>query len=169
MDLGSIFLILAVLVIVGMYLYAPFMTRARKTSTNQTHEVSALKAERDRVINALQELDFDQKLGKIPVEDYPEQRAELLKKGSEILRQLDELEPILSSARDAESRIEKAAAAKRADASSNAAELSDEELEAMIAARRKQHKSKSAGFCPSCGKPVLVADHFCPSCGKSLK
>ncbi|MBK6793709.1 MAG: zinc ribbon domain-containing protein [Anaerolineales bacterium] len=169
MELGSIFLILAVLVIVGMYLYAPFMTRARKTSTNQTHEVSALKAERDRVINALQELDFDQKLGKIPVEDYPEQRAELLKKGSEILRQLDELEPILSSARDAESRIEKAAAAKRADASSNASELSDEELEAMIAARRKQHKSKSAGFCPSCGKPVLVADHFCPSCGKSLK
>ena len=82
MELGSIFLILAVLVIVGMYLYAPFMTRARKTSTNQTHEVSALKAERDRVINALQELDFDQKLGKIPVEDYPEQRAELLKKGS---------------------------------------------------------------------------------------
>ncbi|MBK7451060.1 MAG: hypothetical protein IPJ47_17300 [Anaerolineales bacterium] len=59
MELGSIFLILAVLVIVGMYLYAPFMTRARKTSTNQTHEVSALKAERDRVINALQELDFD--------------------------------------------------------------------------------------------------------------
>lgn len=71
MELGSIFLILAVLVIVGMYLYAPFMTRARKTSTNQTHEVSALKAERDRVINALQELDFDQKLGKISRRGLP--------------------------------------------------------------------------------------------------
>jgi rubrerythrin len=133
------------------------------------HEISALKAERDRVINSLQELDFDHKLGKIPAEDYPEQRAELLKKGSEILRQLDELEPILSSARDAESRIEKAAASKRADSSSAAAELSDDDIEAMIAARRKQHKSKSAGFCPSCGKPVLAADNFCPSCGKSLK
>lgn len=169
MELGSIFLVLAVLVIVGMYLYAPFVTRARNLSTSEMHEISALKAERDRVINALQELDFDFKLGKIPAEDYPEQRAELLKKGSEILRKLDELEPILSSARDAESRIEKAAAAKRADFSPSAAQLNDEDIEAMIAARRKQHKSKSAGFCPSCGKPVLASDNFCPSCGKSLK
>ena len=169
MELGSIFLVLAVLVIVGMYLYAPFMSHARRLSTSEMHEISTLKAERDRVINSLQELDFDFKLGKIPSEDYPEQRAELLKKGSDILRKLDELEPILSSARDAESRIEKAAAAKRADASSAAAELNDEDVEAMIAARRKQHKSKSAGFCPSCGKPVLTSDNFCPSCGKSLK
>ncbi len=169
MELGSLFLVLAVLVIVGMYLYAPFMNRTRKIATNEMHEISALKAERDRVINSLQELDFDHHLGKIPAEDYPEQRAELLKRGSEILRQLDELEPILSSARDAESRIEKAAAAKRADSSSTSAELNDEDVEAMIAARRKQHKSKSAGFCPSCGKPVLTADNFCPSCGKSLK
>lgn len=169
MELGSIFLVLAVLVIVGMYLYAPFMSRPRKLSTNEMHDISALKAERDRVINSLQELDFDFKLGKIPAEDYPEQRAELLKKGSDILRKLDELEPLLASSRNAESRIEKAAAAKRADSSSTAAELSDEDIEAMIAARRKQHKSKSAGFCPSCGKPVLVSDSFCPSCGKSLK
>ena len=169
MELGSIFLVLAVLVLVGMYLYAPFMSRARRMATNEMHETSALKAERDRVINSLQELDFDHKLGKIPAEDYPEQRAELLKKGAEILRQLDELEPILSSARDAESRIEKAAASKRADSSSTATELNDDDIEAMIAARRKQHKSKSAGFCPSCGKPVLVSDSFCPSCGKSLK
>ena len=169
MELGSLFLVLAVLVIVGMYLYAPFMSRPRKLSTNEMHEISALKAERDRVINSLQELDFDFKLGKIPAEDYPEQRAELLKKGSDILRKLDELEPLLSSARNAEARIEKAAAAKRADSSSTAAELNDEDVEAMIASRRKQHKSKSAGFCPSCGKPVLVSDSFCPSCGKSLK
>ncbi len=169
MELGSIFLVLAVFVLVGMYLYAPFLSRTRQASTTEMHEISALKAERDRVINSLQELDFDHKLGKIPAEDYPAQRADLLKKGSEILRQLDELEPILSSARDAESRIEKAAASKRADSSTAAADLSDDDIEAMIAARRKQHKSKSAGFCPSCGKPVLAVDNFCPSCGKSLK
>ena len=169
MELGSVFLILAVFIIVGVYLYAPFMSKPRKLSTSEMHEVSALKAERDRVINSLQELDFDFKLGKIPEEDYPEQRAELLKKGSEVLRQLDELEPVYSPTRTAEARIEKAAAAKRADSASDGAALSDEEVEAMLAARRKQHKSKSAGFCPKCGKPVLTADNFCPSCGKSLK
>lgn len=169
MELGSIFLVLAVLVAVGMYLYAPFTARARKLSTNEMHEISALKAERDRVINSLQELDFDHKLGKIPAEDYPEQRANLLKKGSDILRKLDELEPKIASARDVESRIEKAAAAKRADSTSAAADLSEEDIEAMIAARRKQQQGKSAGFCPSCGKPVLAVDNFCTSCGKSLK
>lgn len=168
MELGSLFLVLAVLVIVGVYLYAPFTTRARRARVSESHEVSALKAERDRVINALQELDFDFKLGKIPSEDYPEQRALLLQKGADILRKLDEIAPVSSSARDAETRIEKAAAAKRADSAAKVAEPSDEDLEAMIASRHREHKTRSAGFCPKCGKPVLVTDKFCPSCGKAL-
>ena len=35
MELGSIFLILAVIVIVGVYLYAPFTTRARRTRKSE--------------------------------------------------------------------------------------------------------------------------------------
>ena len=54
-----------------MYLYAPFMERRARRVTEEEHELSALMAERDRVINSLQELDFDFKLGKIPEEDYP--------------------------------------------------------------------------------------------------
>lgn len=169
MELGSIFLILAVLVVVGVYLYTPLTKRGRRTTSDNTHEVSSLQAERDRVINSLQELDFDFNLGKIPAEDYPEQRAALLQKGADILRKLDELAPASSSGANAEARIEKAAAARRADSSSKDAELNDDDIEEMISARRKQHKSKSAGFCPKCGKPVLVTDRFCPSCGKSLK
>ncbi len=168
MELGSIFLILAVLVVVGVYLYAPFTKRARRYGTEAGHEISALQAERDRVINALQELDFDFKLGKIPSEDYPAQRAALLNKGADVLRQLDALAPTSSSGRDAEARIEKASASKRADSSTREAETDDDDVESMIAARRKQQKGKSAGFCPKCGKPVLVSDKFCPSCGKAL-
>ncbi len=171
MELGSLFLVLAVIVIVGVYLYAPFTTNARRLRKVESNEVSALKAERDRVINSLQELDFDHNLGKIPAEDYPGQRALLLQKGADILRKLDELAPAASSAINAEARIEKATAAGRADSGSNSAAFadSDDEIESMIAARRRQHKSKSAGFCPKCGKAVLVTDRFCPSCGKSLQ
>jgi rubrerythrin len=170
MELGSIFLILAVVILIGIFLYAPFTSRARRNIVNETLEVSALKAERDRVINSLQELDFDFNLGKIPAGEYPDQRALLLQKGGEILRKLDELAPVSTSAIQAETRIEKAAAAARADAAETAPELSmsDDDLESMLAARRKEHKSKSAGFCPKCGKPVLITDKFCPSCGKSL-
>ena len=170
MQISSILLILAVFVMVGAYLYLPFMSRARRARVNETHEVSALKAERDRVINSLQELDFDFNLGKIPAGEYPDQRAALLQKGADILRRLDELAPVASSSVNAEARIEKATAAGRADSGSQTAIFvdGDDDLESMIAARRKEHKSKSAGFCPKCGKPVQVTDKFCPSCGKSL-
>ncbi|MBI3162552.1 MAG: zinc-ribbon domain-containing protein [Chloroflexi bacterium] len=171
MELGSLFLVFAVIVIVGMYLYAPFTTRGRRLRKAESNEVSALKAERDRVIDSLQELDFDFKLGKIPEGEYPDQRATLLQKGANILRKLDELAPAMSSSINAEARIEKATAAVRADSASKRAAVADadDDIEAMIAARRKQHSGKSAGFCPKCGKPVLVSDKFCPSCGKSLQ
>jgi len=169
MELGSILLILAVLVPIGIFLYMPFMARSRRARVSETLEVSALKAERDRVINSLQELDFDHNLGKIPTEDYPLQRAQLLQKGADVLRKLDELTAgVTSNSGNMESRIEQAAAAVRADSSATVEPLDDDDLESLIASRRKEHKSKSAGFCPKCGKPVLVSDKFCPSCGKSL-
>ena len=167
MELSAIFFSLAVLILVGMYLYAPFMERRARRVTEEEHELSALMAERDRVINSLQELDFDFKLGKIPEDDYPTQRAGLLQKGADILRKIDSFAPQSVSGQDTEARLERAIAARRADASTTP-EVSDDDLESMISSRRKGRTTKSAGFCPKCGKPVMVTDRFCPACGKSL-
>ncbi len=169
MEISSILLLLAVVILVAVYLYAPLTQNARKIRPGESHELSALKAERDRVINSLQELDFDHNLGKVPAGEYPEQRAALLQKGADILRKLDEITPAASMQTNAEARIEKAAANAHADLAMDPYAMSDDDIESMIAARRKQHKGKSAGFCPKCGKPVLVTDKFCPSCGKSLQ
>ena len=168
MELTAIFVSLGLLVLVAVYLYAPFVNRRARRVTEEEHELSALLAERDRVINSLQELDFDYKLGKIPEDDYPTQRSTLLQQGADILRKIDTLAPEPASAQDVDARIEKAIAARRADASVAKPELSDDDLETMVVARRKTYKEKSAGFCPKCGKPVRVSDRFCPSCGKSL-
>jgi hypothetical protein len=137
-----------------------------------------LMAEYDRAVNTLQELDFDNSLGKVPAEDYPRQRAELLAKGADLLRRLDTLAPSPSSngkrasgeGHDAESRIEAAVASRRADASAQkaGAVIDDDDLESMIVSRRKARNGKSAGFCPKCGKSILVSDRFCPSCGKAI-
>lgn len=174
MDIGAIFFILAVVTLVGMYVGQPLIQRRGRRATQDDHEVSSLMAEYDRAVNTLQELDFDNALGKVPADDYPRQRAELLVKGADLLRKLDAITPGPSSnvrvGRDAESRMEAAVASRRADASANraAAVLDDDELESMIASRRKIRKEKSAGFCPKCGKPVMVSDRFCPSCGKAI-
>lgn len=168
MELTAIFFSLAILILVAIYLYAPFMERRARQVTEQEHELSALMAERDRVINALQELDFDFKLGKIPEDEYPLQRSALLKKGAEILRRIDVLVPQTASTTDTEARLERAIAARRADAALAKVDVGDDDLEAMISSRRKTRTKKSAGFCPRCGKPVMISDRFCPSCGKAL-
>jgi hypothetical protein len=163
MEIAALLLTLGVIILVGLYLYAPFLERRSSLATGEEHEFSTLMAERDRVINSLQELDFDFKLGKIPEEDYPVQRASLLQRGAEILRKLDDITPG-SKQLDREERIEQAIA----DASAKKAELTDDDLESLIISRRKGRRDKSAGFCPKCGKPVMVSDKFCPSCGKLL-
>lgn len=175
MELTAIFFSLAVLILVAMYLYAPFMERRARRITEEEHDLSALLAERDRVINSLQELDFDFKLGKVPEEDYPVQRASLVQKGADILRKIDALAPTLpygndagNDGQDTEARLERAIAARRADSAVTQAAVTDEDLEVLISSRRKGRTNKSAGFCPRCGKPVMVTDRFCPSCGKSL-
>ena len=169
MQISAIFFTLAIFILVAMYLYAPFMERRARRVTAEEHELSSLMAERDRVVNALQELDFDFKLGKVPEEDYPSQRTGLLQKGADILRRIDSLAPQSVSAQDEEARLEKAIAARRADASAPKTEsVSDDDIESMLATRRKSHKEKTSGFCPKCGKPVMTTDRFCPSCGKSL-
>jgi NADH pyrophosphatase NudC (nudix superfamily) len=168
MEIAAILLTLGVTILVGLYLYAPLLERQAHRVTTEEHELSSLLAERDRVVNSLQELDFDFKLGKIPEGDYPAQRAVLLQKGADILRSIDSFSPQSGSAQDTESRLEKAVAARRADASAKQAELTDDDIESMIVSRRKTRKNKSAGFCPKCGKPVTTSDRFCPSCGKSL-
>jgi len=85
---------------------------------------------------------------------------------------LDDLTPGPSPFRRGESatdQIESAVAARRADLSAAPASVrDDDDVEALIATRRKARKEKSGGFCPRCGKPILVSDRFCPHCGKSI-
>ena len=172
MEIGAILLLIALLLGVSLYLAAPLMRNHSRRVPQETQEASSLMAERDRIINALQELDFDFKLGKIPEEDYPVQRAELLQLGTGVLKKLDVIASSPSPRRGgetAESRLEKAAAARQTDASSKSERITDDEIESMLAARRKARKTKSAGFCPRCGKPVLTTDLFCPNCGKALR
>ncbi|MFQ5617019.1 MAG: zinc-ribbon domain-containing protein, partial [Anaerolineales bacterium] len=46
--------------------------------------------------------------------------------------------------------------------------LPDDEIEALIATRRRSRKEKSAGFCPQCGRAAQKSDKFCSKCGATL-
>jgi len=181
MDIGSLFLLLALLVLIGLFIARPLLDREAVAVTPEEdlreHELSTLLAERDRVLTALEELDFDNALGKIPQKDYPGQRERLLIQGAEVLRKLDELDGNKSDA-DIERRIEAAIAERRTISDQEQAVVeeqpisvmvdADDEVEVQLAARRRARQDKSAGFCPQCGRPVQKSDRFCPKCGNAL-
>jgi zinc-ribbon domain len=183
MEIGSIFLILALLLVVGLFVGRPFIDHKKgqliSASDQADHERSALLAERDRVLTALWELDFDYTLGKIPEEDYPAQRTGLLHMGANLLRQLDALQSDHDGG-DAETRLEAAIAARRMSAGAASVDTNgrtgaavpaallaarEDEFEVMLANRRRVRREKAAGFCPQCGQPVQQSDRFCPKCG----
>jgi hypothetical protein len=194
MDLGSLFLILSLAILVALFVSRPVYQRSQakkhpsEVSSEGKHEqeISALLAERDRILNTLQELDFDHAVGKIPEEDYPAQRAALVRHGAEVLRKLDiaqgtaqDEQASLASGDDRISRLEAAVVERReqavtqAGAGSNGrrtpAGAADDPLEARIGARRRARQEKAAGFCPQCGYPIQKSDQFCPKCGVRLK
>jgi hypothetical protein len=187
MDFGSIFLILGLLILVVIFISQPFFEKRSAEVSQTEQDLSALLAERDRILNALQELDFDFALGKIPEAEYPVQRAALVQRGADILRRIDELQP-QTVEENAEERLEAAIASRRADAgrvpaaamgNGGVASMSairpaplvvgqDDDLETLIASRRRDRKEKAAGFCPQCGGTVQKSDRFCPKCGQKI-
>lgn len=194
MDLGSLFLILALAILVILLVSRPFLEapgRPEKmpaeenpktansgnddgpvSGPEQAHpDRSALLAERERLISALQELEFDHELGKIPAEDYPAERMALLKAGANVLRQLDAEE---ARERELEQEAEHSSPTvfeteNWATANQPApARIEIDELENMIAAHRRAHKESTTGFCPKCGNPVHKSDRFCSRCGAEI-
>ncbi|HNB54344.1 MAG TPA: zinc ribbon domain-containing protein [Anaerolineales bacterium] len=171
MDLGSLFLLLALLILIAAFIARPLIERKAMGVSEEEQSLSTWLARRDRVLDALQELDFDYRLGKIPETDYPTQRAILLQQGADILKHLDTLQP-RPQPRSADT-IETAIAARRKQAGagagngtvSNGVPLPDDDIESMLAVRRRTHKSKFTGFCAQCGNPLHGNDKFCSKCG----
>ena len=168
MELGALFLILALALLVGMYISRPFFgvegdadapEGEQPEQVQEDHLRSALLAERDRLLSALQELDFDNGLGKIPADDYPPQRAALAHAAADVLRRIDEITP----PEEAEN-----ATPTPAPAEAVVVEPPDEALELLIATRRRNRLEKAIGFCPRCGKPIKKSDKFCSRCGMPI-
>jgi len=189
MDIGSLLFILALLVLVGIFVSRPLVERKEgkisSEDVKEEHNLSTLLAERDRTLDSLEELDFDYAVGKVPEEDYPSQRKALINRGAFILRELDKYEAEAPE-EQAEARLETAIAARRAaadqdepaqpasesqstvDIPTSTHAIEDDEIEALIAARRRARSDKSAGFCPQCGNAVTISDQFCSKCGNAL-
>lgn len=171
MDIGSFLLILSVLLLTAMFVAKPLLDKRAGSVSELESRHSSLLAQREQVLTILQELDFDYNLGKIQDDDYAVQRRQLLVKGSETLMALEALETAIRKSRPKVSdAVERAIADRRAAAASGPKQplVADDDLERMIAARKRDRSEKSAGFCPQCGQAIQQSDKFCSKCGATI-
>ena len=169
--IGSLVLLVILIVLIVLLVTQPLTSR-RPPEMQGSQVLSSLLAERDRVLNILKELDFDNSLGKIPAETYSSQRASLVQQGAEVLRKIDQLAPVSEIVTTIptgnEDRVEAILSARRARQSAGA-DKSVDKVESLLASRRKNRAGKSGTFCSHCGRPLSTSDRFCPGCGQPVQ
>ena len=145
MDLGSILIIIGLTLLVIAFLARPLVERRASLVTSEEHQLSALQAERDKILTMIREIEMDHAMGKIRPEDFQLQRAALVARGSTVLREID-------------------ARAGAPAAEPPEADL-DVAIEAAIAARRSKPAAGTGAFCTRCGQGLQTDDKFCSRCG----
>jgi hypothetical protein len=151
MDIGSLLLALALILLVIAFVARPVVAPSRRATESAPPDAGDLVAQREAVLVELRDLDFDHTIGKIDDQDHAAQRARLVARGAALLRALDQ---------------------QPADAALNPASDPDAEIERLVLARRKRPQApgakKSAAHparCPHCRRPISLDDKFCPHCG----
>ncbi len=191
METGSLLLIISLLIISVFIIIRPILKRHLikdfEPATSQIdHRLSALLAERDRLLTLLKELDFDNALGKIPETEYPRQRNALMLNGIEILKQIDDTthksggahlvqhreKELLDSPQQNHSPVQIGNNNGMSHTNSVGVAVisnSEDELEIIISDRRRSRGGRADGFCPNCGAVHQMKDLFCPRCGVRIE
>jgi hypothetical protein len=172
MDIGSLLIFGSLFLLVGVFVSRPLFERSSTALSANEHRASSLLAERDRVLDSIRELDMDYAMGKISPEDYGDQRGGLLRRGAEILRQLDEMAPNIPLPETGHPPELDAGLLPQGFAAVASTPVStlefDYELENLVSARRQSRSIKAAGFCHRCGNPIHQKDRFCSRCGATV-
>jgi hypothetical protein len=153
------------------------LLQAKRQTNAGGADASSLEAQRESLYTQIKELDMDHATGKVNDEDYAPMRAELVAQAAAVLKQLDGVATTSSTPTPATSpvaaqtdEVEAMIAARRKPRSPAAAKTADTTAEAAIAARRKTSvSSATSATCPKCGKPISADDAFCAKCGAALQ
>jgi hypothetical protein len=173
-ELSALLIGIAILAGVVFFVSRPLLQAKRLPKAGAT-DTSSLEAQREELYTQIKELDMDHATGKVNDEDYAPMRAGLVAQAAAVLKQIDGVAPATTSAAQTD-EVEAMIAARRKPRSASAANTTaaantaDTDAEAAIAARRKTVTPLAASpTCPQCGKPIGADDAFCARCGAALQ
>lgn len=172
MEIGSILFVLALVILTGAYVARP-LAEPTAAGVGPAHpQLSRLQARRERLLEAIQELDSDHAMGKLLPEEYRQQRRQLTLQGAAVLRQIDELtggptpEPL---ERELEARVARLKAGLAARPLGNGASQDEAHLGNGSEQLDDNGELLPASYCPNCGAAAQASDRFCVNCGTSLQ
>ncbi len=130
-------ILLGLLILIGLltYSFMPLMVPSKnedERKLNREHHVQDLANQLERLIESVQDLDFDYDTGKVTDEVYDHQRKMLVGRGVSVLMRLDQFEAPPDIDYLLEEQIAQRRAILRGDVSV------DDVIEAQIAARREK-------------------------------
>jgi hypothetical protein len=147
MTFTSLIIVLFIFIMAGLVILRPFLIQTDPKINRGSGLYDSLLAERERLLSSIEELDLDLELKKISASEHTLDRDALLVQAAEVLRELD-----------------KYSKPKKTKKTAGAAGGEDE-LEKMIADRRRKLKDTKTVPCIKCGKPLVKGDQFCSHCG----
>ena len=159
MNLGAIFVGLALVVLVISFVISPFREKtSRKLAPAASNDANPA-SQREQVILALRDLDFDYQTEKIGEDDYARTRTQLLAEAAEFIqaeqREDARIEDLIRARREAASPSQKCPECGR--------QLRSGDLICPGCG------SITTVRCQSCGQANRPDDNFCTKCGTRLK
>ena len=136
----SVGVCIVIVTAVFIFVFRPFMTtRGRVGQTDAgSGRGNRLIEDREALYDAIRELDFDYRMGKVEEDDYRATRSRYEGRAIELMRAIEE--------------------------TAGPSPEIDERIEREIAALRR----KDTDTCAGCGSASPAGARFCPQCGKAL-
>lgn len=138
------FALLLIMVAVLAFVVVPYTRNSPdevKKNGAKSARLADLLAQRDVVLSAIKDLEFDHEMGKISDEDYEQMNTQYRQEAVAVLQAIDH---------------------------SNGRRPARKALEAELRLLRQEKKTPGASFCRACGAATGAQDRFCSNCGHKL-
>jgi len=169
-ELSAILIGIVMLAGIALYVSRPLL-QANRVKKSSGVDASALEAQRESLYTQIKELDMDHATGTVNDEDYASQRAILVAQAADVLKQIDGLAATpLSSEDEAEALI----AARRKPRLASAATMAAVATATVAAKPTTTTKSADADMEAAIAArrkaaSPAISSPACPKCGKPIK
>jgi uncharacterized membrane protein YvbJ len=168
----EIILALVIAALAALFISMPFFSRSKNTGGTEyipdprDERLRALRVQKDSLLNAIKDIEFDHGLGKLSGEDFEELLGRYKVETAQVLKDIDAIVKNGPIREDDDLEREIWAERKKFLTSYN-----DEEIEKEILRAREAmwNTTSDTVYCSNCGSACEADDLFCSRCGAKLK